>query len=289
SDYSGACLYKELPCRPRNKDPFLGHSYASGLFEFADSKNQESTSEAINSYFAVRELGKMTGNQTLEDLGDYLLSTEIHATIVYWQVKKNSQIYSEPFSKNGVVGILWETKVDYATWFGGNVEFIYGIQMLPFTEITPSHLKKDWLTETRPIWSKSLSSGSIEEGWKGFMLMADAIVDPNRPGLSNDIHGLTGYDNGNTRTNTLFFYYFVGGSPGGGSGQVTGTSTSFTQSSSSSTTTKSTTTICSGFGCELVDNGKPDPSCGSSLYGCHNLAGTLVGCYDPQTATCFFG
>lgn len=285
SDYAGSCMYKELPCRPRNKDPFLGHSYASGLFEFADSKNQESTSEAINSYFAVRELGKITGNQTLEDLGDYLLSSEIHATIVYWQIRKNSPIYSEPFSKNGVVGILWETKVDYATWFGGNVEFIYGIQMLPFTEITPSYLSKEWLSETRPVWSKALTSSSIEEEWKGFMLMADAIVDPNRSGLSNEIHKLSVYDNGNTQTNTLYFYYFVGGSPSGDSGQVTGIS------SSSTTTTTKSTTICSGFGCEseFVDVGKPDPNCGSNLYGCHNLAGNLVGCYDPQTTTCFFG
>ena len=40
ADYAGTCTYKELPCRPRAKDPFLGHSYASGLFEFADSRNQ---------------------------------------------------------------------------------------------------------------------------------------------------------------------------------------------------------------------------------------------------------
>ncbi|CAF1134812.1 unnamed protein product, partial [Brachionus calyciflorus] len=51
-------------------------------------------------------------------------------------------------------------------------------------------------------------------------------------------------------------------------------------------------TICAGFGCGsggIVDVGKPDPVCGSSLYGCHNIAGSLVGCYNPQTATCFFG
>ena len=181
----------------------MGHSYAAGIFEFADSRNQESTSEAINAYFAVRELGKALNNQTLHDLGDYLLSTEIIATKTYWQIKKQSAIYPEPYAKNGVVGILWETKVDYATFFGSNVEFIYGIQMLPFNDITTKHLDRDWLSQTRSIWSKPINTDEIEEGWKGILLLADSIVDSNRNGLSEQIHNLKDYDNGNTRTNTL--------------------------------------------------------------------------------------
>lgn len=113
-------------------------------------------------------------------MGDYLLSTEIVATKVYWQIKSNQSIYPQPYAKNGVVGILWETKVDYATWFGGNVEFIYGIQMLPFNDITSQYLDREWLTQTRPIWSVAIDKSSTEEGWVGFLLLADSIVDPNR-------------------------------------------------------------------------------------------------------------
>ena len=129
---------------------------------------------------AVRELGKALNNQTLRDLGDYLLSTEIVATQVYWQIKSTNTIYPQPFANNGVVGILWETKVDYATWFGANVEFIYGIQMLPFNQITTRHLDREWLTQTRPIWSVAIDKNGTEEGWKGTLLLADSIVDPNR-------------------------------------------------------------------------------------------------------------
>jgi len=210
-DFAGTCLNSALPCRPRNKDPFLGHSYAAGIFEFADSRNQESTSEAVNSYFAVRELGKALQNSSLEDLGDYLLSTELVATQTYWQIKSPSDIYASPFADNGVVGILWETKVDYATFFGANVEFIYGIQMLPFNEMTPAYLDQDWLRATKTVWGKGLQSPAIEEGWKGFLLLADALIDPAQNGLSLKIHSLTAYDNGNTETNTLYFYYMVGG------------------------------------------------------------------------------
>lgn len=283
ADFAGTCLFKEMACRPRNKDPFMGHSYASGLFEFADSRNQESTSEAINSYWAVRELGKATNNQTLHDLGDYLLSSEIVATKTYWQIKSPSSIYEQPYAKNGVVGILWETKVDYATWFGANVEFIYGIQMLPFNAITTQHLDKDWLKETRSIWSAPINNAATEEGWRGFLLLADAIVDPNRAGISSQIHGLVDYDNGNTRTNTLYFYYSVGGTVPGGQPEIT------TQPSGGTTSTASTiTTGCTGAGC-TTDFGKPDPACAPTQLGCHSLSGSLVGCYEIANSQCFYG
>lgn len=53
--------------------------------------------------------------------------------------------------------------------------------------------------------------------------------------------------------------------------------------------TVSTTTKCSGSNCDLNDVGKPDPTCGPVLNGCHNNNGNLIGCYDPSTATCFIG
>ena len=46
----------------RCKDWYSGHSWAMGLFEAGDNRNQESTSEAINSYYAVALLGMATSN-----------------------------------------------------------------------------------------------------------------------------------------------------------------------------------------------------------------------------------
>jgi len=51
----------------------------------------------------------------------------------YWQIPSDSAIYPEPFKSRGVVGVLWSTKVDHTTFFGNNTEYIFGIQMLPFT------------------------------------------------------------------------------------------------------------------------------------------------------------
>lgn len=116
----------------RNKDWFDGHSWASGITVFGDSKNQESTSEAINAYYAIHLWGLAINNPTLSNLGRVMLATEIRSTIKYWQITSGSEIYPSPFADTKVVGILWSTKVDYATWFGNNVEFIHCIQVRLF-------------------------------------------------------------------------------------------------------------------------------------------------------------
>ena len=47
-------------------------------------------------------------------------------------------------------------KVDYATWFGANVEFIHCIQMLPFTPISEELLRQNWIQEEYPVNISSL-------------------------------------------------------------------------------------------------------------------------------------
>ena len=41
--------------------------------------------------------------------------------------------------------------MDYATWFGGYVEFIHCIQMLPFTPISEELLREKWIREEYPV------------------------------------------------------------------------------------------------------------------------------------------
>lgn len=115
ADYAGTCKYTNLPCRARNKDAFLGFSYAGGLNEFGDSKDQESTSESVNAYVSLKKLAQATNNREMLDLADYLISSEIVSCQAYWHIQKNSNVYAKPFADNGVVGIVWETKADYTT------------------------------------------------------------------------------------------------------------------------------------------------------------------------------
>lgn len=196
----------------RMKDWYTGHSWASGLFEFADGKNQESTSESVNGYYAVHLWGLATSNRDLSVWGRILMSTELLSTHRYWHMfpsaadhTNGEPVYEEAFRKQTCVGIVWSTKVDYATWFGGNVEFIHGIQMLPYTPITETLLPKKWISVEFPILVSSLSRGApaLEAGWRGFVVMTQSILDADV--AWDAATKLSGWDNGNSKTNTLHF------------------------------------------------------------------------------------
>jgi endoglucanase Acf2 len=70
--------------RLRNFDPYEGHSWAAGLAQFYDGNNQESSSEAINSWAAIILWAEATGNKALRDTGIYLYTHEVEAAQTYW-------------------------------------------------------------------------------------------------------------------------------------------------------------------------------------------------------------
>lgn len=184
----------------RCKDWFTWHSWASGLDGFGDSKNQESTSEAVNCYYAVKLLGMAIGDKSLENWGELLMSMEVISCQKYWHIIDNT-IYPAPFSNYRTIGVLWSTKVDYLTFFGDNQEYIHGIQMLPFTPASEFLLDKKWVELASPVYWKN--GDKIDDAWKGFLIMTDAIIKPEESW--NKINALTKYDNGNSKSNTLYF------------------------------------------------------------------------------------
>ena len=72
----------------RMKDFWAGHSYASGIDVFADAKNQESTSEAVNGYYAVAQLGSALGDASLETYGRLMTAMEVASAQEYWQARR---------------------------------------------------------------------------------------------------------------------------------------------------------------------------------------------------------
>lgn len=190
----------------RHKDFFAGHSWASGIIpNFGERANQESTSEAINAYYAVQLFGKALGDANLEQFGRLMLATELRSAAKYWQITSAGNVYPQPFADNKVVGIRWATKADYATFFGANIEFIFGIQFLPFTPISEVHLGEAWMQEAYPKVAITLNSPELGSSWRGFIYMAHAVIDP--VAAWNEVTtSLDGpYDNGNSKTNTLYW------------------------------------------------------------------------------------
>jgi len=189
----------------RNKDWYDGHSWAAGIFNFGDSKNQESSSEAVNAYYGVYLLGEALGDQQMSLFGRLLLATEIRSVQKYWQIKSSSEIYESEFAAHKLVGVLWSGKVDYTTFFGGLPEYVHGIQKLPFTPITEQLLDPAWIAEEHVVASQILtrSTPPVSDDWKAFTVMSGAILD--QQSAWTQAHSLRYYDNGNTKTNTLYF------------------------------------------------------------------------------------
>lgn len=191
----------------RHKDMYEWHSWASGLFEFGDSKNQESSSEAVNCYYAATLWNSLTPSKSAKTIWSaLLLEMEILAAQKYFQINASSpvQIYPNPFRQRGIVGVLWSTKADYATWFGANPEYIFGIQMLPFTPISSHLLSSAWLQSVKSTL-ETITFSYISDEWKGLLLMALAKLRPES--ALRELERLKSFEAGNSKTNFMHWCY----------------------------------------------------------------------------------
>lgn len=185
----------------RSMDWYRGHSWASGLFPFADGRNQESTSEAVHAWYSVQLLGEALENEDVKNIGRVLLAMETASAQTYWQITSDSTVYDVPFKDNGAVGVLWSTKADFGTWFGANPEYVYGIQLLPITPITESLVSKAWITDTWPAM-EAVAKGA-EDPWNAFLIAAHATVD--KEAAWEEAQAQTALDDGLSRTALLYW------------------------------------------------------------------------------------
>ncbi len=202
----------------RHADAFDGHSFASGIpVAFANGRNQESVSEAVNAYYAIALLGKALNDKTIADWGNVLLTQELRAAHIYWQIPNDSDVYVPDFTKdNKMTAIVWDGKTDRHVFFPclkdkpNALECSYGIEMMPFTAITSQLLQKPWINEfygdltkvynssltSNPAWSLQLLKGRV----MGAPASArDEIWNEAMKSSSKDT-----YDDGDSKTNTLY-------------------------------------------------------------------------------------
>lgn len=128
----------KLP-RLRNFSVYEGHSWASGWAPFADGNNQESVSEALNAWYAIKLWGQVLKEKKIEDLGYWLFSQELEGAKSYWYGINN------PFPlgyKHSISSIIWGGKRDFATWFSAEPLHIHGIQLLPITPASKHYLSE---------------------------------------------------------------------------------------------------------------------------------------------------
>lgn len=90
----------------RSFDWFHGHSWAKGLFESADGKDQESSSEDSNAYYAIKMWGKISGDAAMEARGSLQLAVQARAVQNYFLYQSNNTVQPPSFIGNKAAGIV---------------------------------------------------------------------------------------------------------------------------------------------------------------------------------------
>ncbi|KAH7416579.1 hypothetical protein KP509_14G097500 [Ceratopteris richardii] len=200
---------KALFPRYRNFDFWVLHSWAGGLTEFLDGRNQESTSEAVNAYYSAALLGLAFGDLYLMNIGLTLTALEIHSAQVLWHIPSHGTMYEQEFSSSQrVVGVLWANKRDAGLWFAPAHDrpCRLGIQVLPIVPVTEILFQDINYVHELVEWTlPDLSRADVSDGWRGFVYALQAIYAPEEA-LQNVLK-LSSHDDGNSLTNLLWWIY----------------------------------------------------------------------------------
>lgn len=87
-------------------DWYHGHSFAKGLFESADGKDEESTSEDAFFSYAMKMWGRVIGDKSMEARGTLMLSIQARTFNNYFLMQSNNINQPANFIGNKVTGIV---------------------------------------------------------------------------------------------------------------------------------------------------------------------------------------
>ncbi|CAG8453378.1 2881_t:CDS:2 [Cetraspora pellucida] len=193
----------------RTFDWFNGHSWAKGIFSSMDGKDEESTSEDVNFYYATKLWSIASNRPSLTKLMDLILAILSRSLRNYFLIENDNKNHPKRFIKNKVTGILFENKIDYITYFCSDIECIHGIQMLPITPITPYTRNKNFVTQE---WKQKLGPiiNSVNNTWKSILYANYATIDPEAAYQFFLNNRDTPLDDGLSRTWALFWSSIAG-------------------------------------------------------------------------------
>lgn len=165
----------------RGFDGWSGHSWAHGYGNFNDGNNQESTSEAINSWVGGYLVGLAKNDKSLIDAAIYGYTFEFISAKEYNFNYSGTNWLDSYKNHASVASLLWGTKIDYATWFGANPVFIYGIQWLPtgeyLTNYASDEIEKNKL---KVIYNNFLNAyNNLNNTWYSNTWSIESIIDPD--------------------------------------------------------------------------------------------------------------
>lgn len=87
-------------------DWYHGHSWAKGVFESADSKDEESSSEDAFFAYALKMWGRVTGDRSMEARGNLMLAVLARTLRSYFLMQDGNANHPREFTGNRVTGIV---------------------------------------------------------------------------------------------------------------------------------------------------------------------------------------
>ncbi|KAL2351932.1 endo-1,3-beta-glucanase [Cryomyces antarcticus] len=200
----------------RSFDWYHGHSFAKGLFESSDSKDEESSSEDAMFAYAMKMWGKIVADPSMEARGNLMLSILARSLQNYFLMESNNTVQPANFIANKATGVLFENKVQHTTYFGDNLEFIEGIHMIPLIPSSTLTRTTNFVTEEWNAYftdTAVVPASGLQGGWKGILYANLAIINPkaswNFFAASN--FDVTSLDGGASRTWYLAYAAGLGG------------------------------------------------------------------------------
>ncbi|KAI5810909.1 putative endo beta 1,3-glucanase, GH81 family [Peziza echinospora] len=207
----------------RSFDWWHGHSWAKGLFESLDGKDQESSSEDANFAYSMKMWGHISNQPAMEARGNLMLGVLRRSINTYMLLHPQTSphplnpnpnsIHPASFNKNFVVGILFENKAHHTTYFGVQPQHIQGIHMLPLTPVS-NYIRTP--TFVQGEWNAFFSNGRAEavtDGWKGILFSNLGLWKPRDSWLffAATTFQQNWLDGGASRTWALAFAGMLGG------------------------------------------------------------------------------
>lgn len=144
----------------RTFDIWAGHSLAAG-FSSPGGNNQESSSEAINSWAGLFFLGAELGDPGMMAAGAMGYTVETEATLEYWY-----NFYGDTWSPNytdNIVGILFDRGPIFATYFSADPAWVYAIQWIPSSPTIQGFLVRDPAFSAQ-VWQNLLDDRTAAMG-----------------------------------------------------------------------------------------------------------------------------
>ena len=90
----------------RSFDWYHGHSWAKGLFESGDSKDEESSSEDVMFAYGMKLWGRVIGDSSMEARGNLMLSILARSLQNYFLMASDNTVQPRNFIDNKVTGIV---------------------------------------------------------------------------------------------------------------------------------------------------------------------------------------